>query len=288
MRQALDLLRDDREAAPCIAGAGGLDRCVQREQVGLPGNVTDQGQDRFDRFRVIAERLAHPHRLIRLGRRTGCDLCRHLHLTAGLIDGPDQSRRRRGCIAHRQRRLLRRGRHFGASADHRAGGLRSRGGLRPHPLAERRGPVDRVGDMLPERLGTRSALLRHALAIGSRQMRHHHVSLDQREALHHIGQPPHPRNVTRDARFDHRKSTGMGERKGRGQRCNGDPRLTGNLGMPNGGTLPRLIEWRFVFHPHVARTACHLPFPPSRLDGRGHTARGLQRKVMAPECLRDR
>ena len=48
--EALHFLGDDREAAAGIAGAGRLDRRVEREQIGLAGDVADQAEDRFDRL----------------------------------------------------------------------------------------------------------------------------------------------------------------------------------------------------------------------------------------------
>ena len=43
--QALDLLRDDGEALAVVAGLGGLDGGVHRQQVGLLGQVVDRGDD---------------------------------------------------------------------------------------------------------------------------------------------------------------------------------------------------------------------------------------------------
>ena len=56
--EALHFLGDDREAAAGIAGAGGLDGRVERQQVGLAGDVADQAEDRFDRLDVGRQRLA--------------------------------------------------------------------------------------------------------------------------------------------------------------------------------------------------------------------------------------
>src|SRR5690606_23791529 len=47
-REALYLVRDHREAAACFAGHGRLDRRVQRENVGLVGDVVDQRYDVTD------------------------------------------------------------------------------------------------------------------------------------------------------------------------------------------------------------------------------------------------
>ena len=43
-----DLFGDNREAAALLAGAGGLDRGIQREQVGLLGDAGDRCDDRAD------------------------------------------------------------------------------------------------------------------------------------------------------------------------------------------------------------------------------------------------
>ena len=43
-----DLLGDDREPAALLPGASGLDRRVEREQVGLLGDCGDRLDDRSD------------------------------------------------------------------------------------------------------------------------------------------------------------------------------------------------------------------------------------------------
>ena len=45
----------DREPAAVLAGAGRLDRGVQREQVGLAGEVVDELQDAADLRHLLAE-----------------------------------------------------------------------------------------------------------------------------------------------------------------------------------------------------------------------------------------
>jgi hypothetical protein len=40
--QLLDLVRDHGEAAARLSGAGRLDRCIERQQIGLLGNVADE------------------------------------------------------------------------------------------------------------------------------------------------------------------------------------------------------------------------------------------------------
>ena len=69
-----NLLGDDREASPLLAGAGGLDRGVQRQQVGLPGDTGDRLDDRADLLGLLGQpgdRLGHgvrgiAHRVHRL------------------------------------------------------------------------------------------------------------------------------------------------------------------------------------------------------------------------------
>ena len=46
--QAADLFGDDGEPAAAVAGAGGFDGGVEGEQVGLVGDLVDQGQDGAD------------------------------------------------------------------------------------------------------------------------------------------------------------------------------------------------------------------------------------------------
>ena len=41
-RECLHLARDNRKTPARLSCAGGLDRSVQREQIGLPGNIADQ------------------------------------------------------------------------------------------------------------------------------------------------------------------------------------------------------------------------------------------------------
>src|SRR3954453_7411053 len=53
--EATDLVGDDREAAAVLAGAGGLDRRVEREQVRLLGDLGDALDDRADLARLALE-----------------------------------------------------------------------------------------------------------------------------------------------------------------------------------------------------------------------------------------
>src|SRR6476620_11675837 len=58
--KALYLLRDDGKAAACLPGAGGLDGCVEREQVRLRRNTADEIADLtnfVDRCRQTLDRV---------------------------------------------------------------------------------------------------------------------------------------------------------------------------------------------------------------------------------------
>ena len=111
-----DLLGDDREAAALLAGAGGLDGGVEREQVGLLGDAGDRVDDAADPLRAGGE----------------------------LLDGGRDLREDVGHLAHRLRRPARR-RRRPRSATVRAslgrlGGLpaRSRPTRRRHGRPRRR------------------------------------------------------------------------------------------------------------------------------------------------------
>ena len=61
-RATSTFLGDDREAAPGVSGARRLDRGVECEQIGLPGDVADQPES-FARLDVVRQRLADLDRL---------------------------------------------------------------------------------------------------------------------------------------------------------------------------------------------------------------------------------
>ena len=125
-REALHLLRDDREAAAGIARARRLDRRVECEQVGLAGDVADQAEDRFDRFNVRRERLADLHSLARLVAGAGRDIRSDFDFGPGVLDCADKSGGGLGRFAHRDRRLLCGGSDFASLAKHAPGGGRGR------------------------------------------------------------------------------------------------------------------------------------------------------------------
>ncbi len=65
--QPAHLLRHDREAAAVLAGAGGLDRGVEGQQVGL-------GRDLLDQVDEVGDRLREPGQLLHLPGRGAHDL----------------------------------------------------------------------------------------------------------------------------------------------------------------------------------------------------------------------
>ena len=60
-RQAAHLAGHDREAAAVLAGVGGLDRRVERQQVGLPGDPVDGPGDRADLVEARSELVDGAH-----------------------------------------------------------------------------------------------------------------------------------------------------------------------------------------------------------------------------------
>ena len=118
--EAFDFLRDDREAAPGIAGAGRFDGGVEGEQIGLAGDVADQAEDRFDRLDMARQRLADLHRGFGLAAGARGDACGDFDLVAGVLDGADQARGGLRRFAHGDRRLLGGGGDFAGLAEHSA------------------------------------------------------------------------------------------------------------------------------------------------------------------------
>jgi len=105
--ESLHFAGDNREPSPCFAGAGRLDCCVQREDVGPLRNPFDQsrsGSDGLNRARQVFDELHGACRvrngagcdLLRLGRAVGSflDTARHLSHHAG--DHADVHRHRGG------------------------------------------------------------------------------------------------------------------------------------------------------------------------------------------------
>src|SRR5574338_1081423 len=85
--QSLDLARHDGEALAGLAGARGLDGRVEREQVGLLGDVGDQIDHFADFGRRVGQTLDGGVGLVGLGDRALGDLGRLVDLTADLAHG---------------------------------------------------------------------------------------------------------------------------------------------------------------------------------------------------------
>ena len=102
---------------------------------------------------MVAQRLAHPHRVGRLRRGARRDPRRRFHFHPRILDRPDQPSRRLRRLAHRHRRLLRRRRNLRCLAQHpprRSGGV---AGLDAELLALARGALDGAADRIAEILG---------------------------------------------------------------------------------------------------------------------------------------
>jgi hypothetical protein len=140
--QRLHFLRDDGEAAAGIACAGRFDRGVQCEQVGLPGNVADEAEDRFDRLDMAGKRLADADGLAGLIAGAGRDSGGDFDLGTGILDRADEAGGGVGRLAHCNGRLLGSGRDFGRLAQHAADGRRGMGSLIAEPAAFGRGSFD--------------------------------------------------------------------------------------------------------------------------------------------------
>ena len=119
--EALHFLGDDREAAAGIAGARRFDGRVEREQIGLAGDVADQAEDRFDRFDVRGQRLADLHGLAGLIAGTRGDAGRNFDFGTRVLDGADQAGGSLRSFAHRNGRLFGGGGDFAGLAEHSAG-----------------------------------------------------------------------------------------------------------------------------------------------------------------------
>ena len=155
--EALHLLRDDREAAAGIAGAGRLDGRVERKQIGLAGDVADQAEDRFDRLDVARQQLADVHCFARLAAGADRDVGRDLDFGTGVLDRADQARGGLRGFAHGDRRLLGGGGDFAGLAEHsarRSGGCPGALGQDPRLLGA---AADQAGDPALELLALAAA-----------------------------------------------------------------------------------------------------------------------------------
>jgi len=75
--QLLDLIRDHGEAAARLSGAGRLDRCIERQQIGLLGNVANE-------FDHVADAVGACGQMATQFRRRARDLASLPDDTAGL------------------------------------------------------------------------------------------------------------------------------------------------------------------------------------------------------------
>ena len=167
--EALHFLRDDREAAAGIAGARRLDRGVEREQVGLAGNVADQAEDRFDRLDMGGERLADLHRLAGLVAGAGGDAGGDFDFAAGFLDRADQAGGGLRRFAHRDRRLLGGGGDFAGLAEHAARRSGGRAGALGQRLRLVGAGADQLGDSALELLALAAALRRRPRCASSKR-----------------------------------------------------------------------------------------------------------------------
>ena len=155
--EAFHFLGDDREAAAGIARARRLDGGVEREEVGLAGDVADQAEDRFDRFDVGRQRLADLHRLAGLVAGAGGDAGGDFDFGAGILDRADEAGGGLGRFAHGDRGLLGGGGDFAGLAEHPA----RRSGGRAGAVGQRLGLVGagahQIGDAALELLALAAA-----------------------------------------------------------------------------------------------------------------------------------
>ena len=85
------LVGDHREAAPHLAGAGGLDRRVEREQVGLLGDLADLARHAHQLLGDLGEAGDRLRQALLLGER-GVEPGEHaVELAAGVADHPDHA-----------------------------------------------------------------------------------------------------------------------------------------------------------------------------------------------------
>ncbi len=110
-RQRLDLGRDHRKAAAGLAGARRLDGGVQRQQVGLLGDVGDQLDDVADAGGGFRQRRDARIGLLGLAHRVARDLARLAHLAADVRHRVRKIARRVGGRVDVPRRVARGARH---------------------------------------------------------------------------------------------------------------------------------------------------------------------------------
>ena len=202
--QRLDLVRHHREALAGFAGAGRFDGRVQRQQVGLPGDVGDQLHDFADLLRGRGQAFDFVVRLVRLFSGGGGNLVGFRHLAANFLDRSGQFLRRAGDGLYVIRRLA--GRHGHGLRLPRCllGGSRHRFRRRLHRRRRRGHFLDNALDAAFEAVGqgehaAAATLLRRApVGLGARVGRLH---LGQPVAEHHQS-PGHERDFVAAARRD--------------------------------------------------------------------------------------
>jgi hypothetical protein len=86
VRQRLDLGSDDGETSTGLAGARGFDGCIQRQQIGLPGDRGDQLDDVADLLGGARQFADAAVGLLRLKHRGLRDLVGFAHPPSDFID----------------------------------------------------------------------------------------------------------------------------------------------------------------------------------------------------------
>ena len=187
--QALHFLRHHGKAATGVTGTGGLDRGVERQQVGLAGNVADQAQDRFDRLGMVRQGGRHGNGVARLRRGALCHFGGAFHFGARVLDRADQAGRGAGGLAHRKGGLFGGGGDFRRLAQHAAGRGGGILGLFAQRFAQLRRAVDLAHDALFEQ--DAELLARIALAFGIVDRDHigHQPGIDHADLRHDVDQP---------------------------------------------------------------------------------------------------
>ncbi|OPZ04256.1 MAG: hypothetical protein BWZ09_01920 [Alphaproteobacteria bacterium ADurb.BinA305] len=187
------LVGHHREAAPGLARTGGLDRGVEREQVGLVGDVADRVDDRVDLARLLAELadgLARQiHRLgdaLHLGHRLLHDRAPLLREPARILGKLLRGRGVVGDAVDPARHLLDRCGHAGGSVALRLGALQhaTRGGRHlGGGAADVGGTGLDVADEAGDVIGHRIELARHLGELVARRELHAAAIVARGEAL---------------------------------------------------------------------------------------------------------
>ena len=118
-RERLHLGRDDRKAPSRLAGTRGLDRGVEREQIGLLGNRRDDADDVADVLRGLGERTDGLPRVGGTLHRGAADVGAFLHLHGDRIDRGDHLVGEARRVLVHGARMIRGLRRLGRGAVHR-------------------------------------------------------------------------------------------------------------------------------------------------------------------------